>query len=323
MHDDFWSNKSVFITGATGFLGSWLTRSLVDSGARVTALVRDTYSDSLLAYMKYDKKIAVVQGQLEDYESVVAALGKSSADTIFHLGAQPIITSAKESPRATFETNIRGTWNVLDAARVVGNIRRVVVASSVNAYGSQKVPYQESYELKGSYPYDVSKSAADMIARSYYVTYGLPVAVTRCTSLYGGGDFNFDRVVPGTIRRILHGERPTIKNNGKHLRDFVYIEDAINAYLALAKKLDDSNVRGEAFNIGTGKPLSVLEIVQMILALMKSDLQPLFLKGPVQEIPDQCVTTFKAKEILGWKTSHSTEDGLKKTIEWYNLYCNK
>ena len=319
VNNDFWKDKSVFVTGASGFLGSWLVRSLVDAGAHVSALMRDTTPRSLLVQTGYHTKITRVNGQLEDYDLIVRTLAKYVVDTIFHLGAQPIVATAIESPRATFETNVRGTWNVLDAARVTGSVKCIVVASSVNAYGAQsELPYRETHDLKARYPYDVSKSATDMIARSYCAAYDLPVVVTRCTSLYGGGDFNFNRVVPGTIVRVLENIQPVIKNGGKYLRDFIYIEDAVEAYLALAEKINDPSVRGGAFNIGTGKPSSVLAAVEKILVLMKSSLHPKFLDDAFpQEIPDQYVNSNKAKEACGWEARTSLEEGLNKTIAWY------
>lgn len=320
----FWRDRSVFVTGSTGFLGSALTRELVASGAHVVALVRDRVADSALVRSGLMARIDVVHGQLEDAATIERAIGEYEVDTVFHLAAQAIVGVANKNPVSTFRANIEGTWNVLEAARRNGAVRRLVVASSDKAYGDHDVlPYDERHALQGRHPYDVSKSCADLIALSYHHTYGLPVCITRCGNLFGGGDLNFNRIVPGTIRTVFNGERPVIRSDGSPLRDYIYVGDAVAAYLRLAEAMEDSSIRGEAFNFGTARPLSVLEITNKILELMgRTDLEPRVLNEARGEILHQYLSSDKARRLLGWEPVASIDSGLKTTIDWYRDFLS-
>ena len=321
MDSKYWQNKNVFVTGATGFLGSWLVKHLVDSGANVAALVRDVVHHSNLYRSGYANKISLVYGELENYLLLERAFGEYETEAVFHAGAQTIVEIANRNPLSTFETNIRGTVNVLEASRRTPTIKKVIVASSDKAYGvHEKLPYSETAPLQGKFPYDVSKSAADLIAQSYHATYKLPVTITRCGNFYGGGDLNFNRIVPGAIRAFLMGEPPVIRSDGKFIRDYFYIEDAAEAYLHLAKKMDAPAIHGNAFNFSPGNLMTPLEIVASIKKLMKSDIEPVVANTARSEIRKQYLSSEKAETMLGWKSKYEYEDGLKKTVEWYKAY---
>lgn len=314
----YWNHKQVFVTGATGLLGSWLVKDLVDAGATVTALVRDTVPCSNLHRSGYADKVNMVHGGLEDYAVLERALGEYEIDTVFHLGAQTIVEIANRNPLSTFESNIKGTWNILEAARRSPLVQRIVTASSDKAYGIHKeLPYSETAPLQGSHPYDVSKSAADLIAHTYYNTYQLPVAITRCGNFYGGGDLNFNRIVPGTIRSVLHDVSPVLRSDGSMIRDYFYIEDAAHAYMTLAERMDDERIHGHAFNFSNENQVTVLELTQKILSLMGSSLRPNILATATHEIPHQYLSAAKAHEMLGWQPLNSLDEGLRKTIAWY------
>jgi CDP-glucose 4,6-dehydratase len=317
----YWKDKNVFVTGATGLLGSWLVKALVDKGANVVCLVRDIVPKSNLYLNGYYKKVIIVNGSLEDYFLIERALNEYEINTIFHLGAQTIVGTANRSPIATFESNIKGTWNVLEAARNSEIIERIIVASSDKAYGEhEKLPYTEDMPLKGKHPYDVSKSCADLIAQSYCNTYDLPVGITRCGNFYGGGDLNFNRIVPGTIKSVLNNERPVIRSDGGYIRDYIFIPDAVEAYLFLAEKLDKPAIRG-AFNFSNESQVTVLDLVKMIFKLMnREDLEPVILNEAKSEIKHQYLSARKAREMLGWKPKYNLETGLRETIEWYNNF---
>jgi CDP-glucose 4,6-dehydratase len=320
MRAEFWRDRNVLITGATGLLGSWLTRSLVRIGARVTILLRDTVPQSHLISSGTIREVNIVPGDLADYHTVLRAVNEYEIDTVFHLGAQTIVGTASRSALSTFESNIRGTWNLLEACRAcLKLVRRVVVASSDKAYGSHPtLPYTEDMPLQGRFPYDVSKSCADLLAFSYFESYGLPVGVTRCGNLFGGGDLNFSRIVPGTIRSVLRGERPIIRSDGQFLRDYFYVEDACEAVLTLAEQLDRRELQGQAFNFGNEKPLTVLELVNRILALMeRPDLEPIVLNEASNELREQYLDCRKARSLLDWRPQFAMDDGLKLTIQWY------
>lgn len=319
----FWREQSVFVTGATGIVGSWLVEGLLDRGADVVCLVRDTVPRSNLLLSGRLAKVTTARGELEDYLSLERILNEYEVDTVFHLGAQAIVGTANRAPLATFESNIRGTWNVLEAVRLHRRtVRRVVVASSDKAYGDHgPLSYTEDMALQGRHPYDVSKSCADLLAQAYVSTYDLPLAIARCGNIYGGGDVNFSRIVPGTIRATLAGRRPVIRSDGASVRDYLYVLDAVEAYLTLAQVLDDEAIRGQAFNFSPGSPLSVLAIVQRIMALAgRLDLEPEVLGETSAEIPYQALSAEKARRVLGWSPSYSLDDGLRETIEWYRRY---
>lgn len=316
---EFWRDRAVFVTGGTGLLGSWLVAELVQRGARVTALVRDWVPQSRLYTEDWDKRINVVHGCIEDLSILERAINEYEIDTVFHLAAQTIVGVANREPLATFEANIKGTWNLLEACRRVGGVSRIVVASSDKAYGDQEVlPYDETTPLQGEHPYDVSKSCADLICRTYSVSYGLPVCVTRCGNFYGGGDLNFNRIVPDTIRSALRDKPVTIRSDGSYIRDYFYVRDGVLAYLHLAEQMDRKEIWGEAFNFSNELQITVLELVRKILVLMdKSHLDPVILNQARNEIKHQYLSAEKARQILNWYPKYSLEQGLKETIKWY------
>lgn len=315
-----WKQTSVFVTGASGLLGSALCEELVARGASVTALVRDWVPQSRLLGTGVSARCNIVRGELEDFRTVLRALNEYEVDTVFHLGAQTIVGTASRSPLSTFEANIKGTWVLLEACRQLPRlVKRVLVASSDKAYGShEKLPYQEDAPLVGRFPYDVSKSCADLICASYFHTYRLPVAITRCGNLYGGGDLNWNRLIPGTIRSVVRGERPIVRSDGSFVRDYFYVRDAVDAYLALAERLGEPKFHGEAFNFGTEEPKSVLEIVALLLAALgRSDLAPVILNEASHEIPRQYLDCAKARAWLDWRAQRTLAQGLAETIPWY------
>ncbi len=321
MDPSYWRDKNVFITGATGFLGSWLSKFLVKGGANVTVLIRDLVPQSELVRSGYMQKVNIVRGSLENYSLIERVLGEYEIDTVFHVGAQTIVEIANRNPLSTFESNVRGTWNVLEAARRSPTVKKVIVASSDKAYGIHKeLPYTETALLQGKHPYDVSKSAADLIAHSYYASYGLPVAITRCGNFFGPGDLNFNRIIPGTIRSIMRGERPIIRSNGAYIRDYFYIEDGAYAYMLLAEKMDNPTFHGQAFNFSNESQMTVLEIVRKILQNMNSMLEPQILNSANNEIPHQYLSAQKAREMLGWSPIFNFDEALIKTINWYRDY---
>ena len=315
----FWRGRPTLVTGATGLMGSWLLRRLIDEGADVVALVRDGAPKSIAVDEGWIDRIATVHGSLSDFDLLRRTLAEYSIDTIFHLAAQPLVGVAKLDPLSTLETNVRGTWNVLESARLCGT-RQMVLASSDKAYGpSSDLPYKETHRLQGIYPYDVSKSCADLIAGMYATTYSLPVVVARCANLYGGGDYHFSRTIPGVIQATIKGERFVVRSDGKFVRDFLYVKDAAAAYMRLAEALAGNRaLTGECFNFGLGLRLTVLELVAKVLEMMgRTDLVPVVLNQASTEIREQYLSSEKAREKLGWSPQHSLEDGLRETIEWY------
>lgn len=324
MVSTFWNNKNVFITGGTGFLGSYLVKKLVNYGANVTILVRDYIPQSNIYRGEEYKKVNVVHGTLEDYLLIERTLGEYEIDTVFHLAAQAIVGVANRNPLGTFKSNIEGTWNILEAARKSLLIKRVIVASSDKAYGDQeKLPYDENMPLQGKHPYDVSKSCADLIAQTYYETYKLPVCITRCGNLYGGGDLNFNRIIPQSIQSILNNKAPVIRSDGSFIRDYFYIEDAVDAYINLAEKVVELNLGGQAFNFSNEIQLTVLELVNKILKIMGSSMKPIILNQGSNEIIHQYLSAKKARTILGWSPNYTIDEGLSKTIEWYKDFLKK
>ena len=321
MSEGFWAARPVFITGANGFIGSWLARELVRQGASVVALVRDQTAQGGLALQGVRDQVTLVSGDISDAALMQRVVNEYAIDTCFHLAAQAIVGVSNRSPLSTFETNIRGTWNVLEACRTVSTVTRIVVASSDKAYGHQDhLPYHESDRLNGIFPYDASKACTDILAQSYFVSFGLPVAVTRCANVYGGGDLNFSRLIPDTMRAVLADRAPVIRSDGSPTRDYMYAPDAASAYMTLAEALDRDDVRGEAFNFGLGLPISVRELVERIIALAgREHLQPRVLGSSVPrgEIDAQYLASDKAAERLGWRPSCTLDDGLRETLSWY------
>lgn len=320
----FWRDRNIFVTGASGFLGSWVTQALIDKGANVVGLVRDLVAESRLFRSALADRMTIVRGALEDYSTINRTIAEYEIDTVFHIAAQAIVGVANRNPLSTFEANIKGTWHILEACRQNPTVERIVIASSDKAYGNQeKLPYKEGFPLQGSHPYDVSKSCADLIATTYHNTYGSPVAITRCGNLFGGGDLNFNRIIPGTIRSILHDEKPIIRSDGTLKRDYVYVKDAVDAYLLLAGALDDKSLHGNAFNFGTAKPMSVLEITTKILQLMnREDLEPVILNEAKGEILHQYLSSEKAHRLLGWEPVASLDTGLLESIDWYKQFLS-
>ena len=318
-----WRDRRVFVTGATGLVGSWLVKELIERGARVAVLVRDRDPQSELIRSGTIAHTTVVDGRLENYGDLERGINEHECDTVIHLGAQAIVGTANRSPLPTFEANVRGTYNLLEACRVhSGLVKRVVVASSDKAYGTSEVlPYTEDMPPRGEHPYDVSKSCADLIAHTYAGTYDMPIVVARCGNIYGGGDLNWSRIIPGTIQSLRKGERPIIRSDGKFTRDYVYVQDAVSAYLAMAEGIDKPGVRGEAFNFGPQEPLTVLQIVDTLRRLMgREDLKPDIRDEAKGEIRDQYLSSAKAERVLGWKPAFALEDGLKETVAWYAAY---
>lgn len=321
MTDEFWKDRNVLVTGCTGLLGSWLTKSLAEKEANIVGLIRDNVPRSNLNWSGFNNKIITVRGEIEDYFLLERTINEYEIDTVFHLAAQTIVTIANRNPLSTFKANIEGTWNILEACRRAPLVKRIIVASSDKAYGDQeKLPYDEETPLEGRHPYDVSKSCADLICRSYYETYELPVCVTRCGNFYGGGDLNFNRIVPGTIRSIMKNEMPIIRSDGTYLRDYFYIKDGAESYMLLAEKMENKKIHGEAFNFSTERPISVLKIVNKIIGLMESNLEPNILNNATNEIRDQYLSAHKAKALLSWHPLYSLDEGLKETIEWYQMF---
>ncbi|MCP2520620.1 GDP-mannose 4,6-dehydratase [Candidatus Aminicenantes bacterium AC-708-M15] len=323
--DNFWKNKKVLITGISGFVGSHLAKELINKKANVIGLIRDYNPYSYLFFEEINNKIIEVRGSVTDLFLVQRVINEYEVDTVFHLAAQTIVGIANNSPLSTFESNIMGTWNVLEACRTSKTVQRVIIASSDKAYGEQEnLPYKETHPLNGLFPYDASKACADILARSYYKTYKLPVAVTRASNIYGEGDLNFSRIVPGTIRSIIYDEEPIIRSDGKPIRDYIYVEDIIQGYLVLAEKLHEKNIMGEAFNFGTNKPISVLDLVKLIIEISgKKNLKPKILNIAKGEIYCQYLDSRKARERLGWENKYSLENGLNKTYKWYEEYFEK
>jgi CDP-glucose 4,6-dehydratase len=316
----FWQDRSVLLTGATGLLGGWLTRHLLDRGAQVTAVVRDWVPQSEIVRKGLIDRINVVRGDVTDQSLLERVLGEYEVENVFHLAAQTVVGIANSNPVSTFESNVRGAWSLLEACRRCPRVRAIVIASSDKAYGAQpKLPYAEDMPLQGRHPYDVSKSCADLIAQSYAYTFGLPVAITRCGNFYGGGDLNWNRIVPGTIRSALRNQRPVIRSDGKYVRDYLYVEDGSQAYMLLAERLsNDPSLRGSAFNFSTESPITVLDLVNRILGAMGSALQPDIRNEASYEIREQFLCAGLARERLRWTPQFTLDEGLKRTIAWYS-----
>lgn len=317
-----WKDRNVFITGVTGLLGPWLVKDLLAKNANVYALVRDTVPNSLFFRDGLDKKVTIIRGDLLDYELLERIINEYTIESVFHLGAQAIVGIANRSPLSTFRSNIEGTWNLLEACRLAPWVKRIVVASSDKAYGEQEtLPYVEDAPLQGRHPYDVSKSCTDLIAQSYYHTYKLPVCITRCGNFFGPGDMHLNRIVPGTIKAVVEGKRPSIRSNGLFVRDYIYVKDVANAYITLAEQMDRAEVVGQAFNFSTDKPFNVIEIVDEILTVMGAEhLQPIVHNSATNEIPAQHLNSQKARMVLNWQPAYGVGRGLEETVAWYKEY---
>lgn len=320
--NNFWQDRRVLVTGCTGLVGSWTVRALWERGAHVVGLIRDQVSGSELAHGGLLHQMDVVHGCVESESLLERVLAEYEIQTVIHLAAQTIVGTASRSPLSTFETNIKGTWCLLEAARRCGTQPQVIVASSDKAYGEQtQLPYTEEAPLQGRHPYDASKSCADLLALTYYQTYDLPVCVTRCGNFFGGGDLNWNRIVPGTIRSIIRGQRPVIRSNGLFIRDYFYVKDGAAAYLHLAECMAQRpEVVGQAFNFSNEIQITVLDLVGRILRMMDSDLAPEVRNEASHEILHQYLSAAKARRLLGWSPHFHLDDALAETIAWYRSY---
>jgi len=322
----FWNGRTTFVTGATGFVGANLAAELVAQGANVVSLQRDEVQPNSLDLLRLRDKLTVINGSVDDLLLMSRILNEYEVDAVFHLAAQALVGAANRSPVSTFESNIRGTYILLEACRNSSTVKRVVVASSDKAYGSHTdLPYTEDFKLNAVFPYDVSKACTDLISQSFAHTFDLPVAVTRSANIYGPADANLSRIIPGTILSVLKGERPIIRSDGTPVRDFIFTDDIVAGYLLLAENID--RAKGEAFNFGSGEPLSMLDLVNSIVTLMgkENDLTPdILLKTKIEnEIDAQYLDSAKVNERFGWTPQVDIKDGLKRTIDWYDKYWAK
>ncbi len=319
---NFWQDRPTFVSGGTGLVGSWLIQRLVEASADVVCLVRDWVPQSELVRAGFIERVKVVRGDVRDRDMLERALGEFEIDTVIHLAAQTIVTIANRNPISTFETNIAGTWNLLEASRRSPRVKQIVMASSDKAYGDQEIlPYTEETPLQGQHPYDVSKSAADLIAATYAKSYDLPVVITRCGNFYGGGDLNWNRIIPGTIRSILRGQNPIIRSDGEYIRDYFYVEDGAAAYMLLAEQLAARpELKGQAFNFSNEIQVTVREIVERVVNLMESNLKPEILNEANNEIRHQSLSAEKARSVLNWKPLFNLDQGLVMTIDWYRKF---
>lgn len=317
--EHFWQDRRVLVTGATGLVGSWLVERLIGLQADIVCLVRDAVPQSRFHRCRMHERVTCVHGDLADAACMERTLGEYEIRTVFHLAAQTIVPIANRNPLSTFQSNIAGTWTLLEAARRSPVIEQVIIASSDKAYGTQaSLPYTETAALQGRHPYDVSKSCADLIAQAYAATWNLPVVITRCGNFFGGGDLNWNRIVPGTIRSILRGQRPVIRSDGEFIRDYFYVEDGAAAYLHLAECFADMPaLAGQAFNFSSEHPISVLELVEEILQQMQSDLSPEIRGEASHEIRQQYLSAAKARRVLGWQPMFTLHEALERTIAWY------
>lgn len=320
--NDFWTDRRVFVTGGSGLVGSWLVEALNKLGADVVALVRDWVPGSRLLSSPLTSQTTLVRGDLSDVNFLERVLAEYEIESVIHLAAQTIVPIANKNPLSTFESNVAGTWNLLEACRRVKGVTSVVVASSDKAYGDSPVlPYKEDMPLAAVYPYDVSKACADMISLSYAKTFGVPVAITRCGNFFGGGDLNWNRIIPGTIRSVLRGNDPIIRSDGTLIRDYIYVEDAVSAYLTLSKVLTlNPDLAGESFNFSNETQRSVLELTHDIITLLGASVHPKVEGKNHGEIKAQYLDATKARDVLGWVPDHGLEEGLSKTVEWYKHF---
>lgn len=323
---NYFKNKKIFVTGASGFIGSHLVKSLLKQQAEIICLVRDFVPNSMFFTKELDKKVIIVKADLEDYFSIERTINEYQPESIIHLGAQTIVGTANCSPIGTFNSNIKGTWNLLEAARVHDKfIKSIVIASSDKAYGEQeKLPYTEESPLNATNPYDASKACTDILARSYAVTYSIPLSISRCGNFFGGGDLNFSRLVPGTIKSAIFNESPVLRSDGLYIRDYIYVLDAVNAYEVLAKQTEEKKFKGEAFNFSNEVQLTALDFTNKILEKMnKKNLKPIIKNQASGEIKAQHLSAKKARETLGWKSEWGIDKALDETIKWYKEYFSK
>lgn len=325
MKNSFWYEQKVLVTGGTGLLGSWLVKELNRLGAEITILARDLSPQSELMLSGDYKRTHIIQGDLESYPTVERAVSESECSVVMHLGAQAIVSVAKRSPLLTFESNIRGTYNLLEATRIHNSfVKAIVIASSDKAYGtSNQLPYVEDMPLLGSQPYEVSKSCADLLSQSYFKSYGLPIAIARCGNIYGGGDLNFNRIIPGTIKSLLQDKRPIIRSDGTYVRDYIYVKDTVHAYLRLAQAVYERQFLGEAFNFSPERAVDVLELVSILQKQTNcTHLKPIIENNATGEIHSQYLDSTKAQKRLDWQPSYSLEKGLAETIDWYRNFLS-
>ncbi|MFC1522198.1 NAD-dependent epimerase/dehydratase family protein [Elusimicrobiota bacterium] len=317
-----WRDKNVLVTGGAGFLGGWLVDALVDLGANVVCVIRDKVPQSHFFQTRLDNRSSIVHGDINDYLLLERTMAEYEVEIVLHMAAQALVTVAENDPFSTFESNIKGTWTVLEACRRNPTVKRIVVASSDKAYGEMgKASYREDTALLGAeFPYDVSKACADLIAQSYFKTYKLPVAITRCGNLFGGGDLNFNRIIPGTIRSALRGERPILRSSGKYLRDYFYVKDAVSAILKLAENMKKKQFHGEAFNFSSNTNKTVLQIVGELMDITNKNLKPIILNKAEHEIKRQSLSTGKAQKHLKWKPVFNFRQALEETVQWYREF---
>ena len=319
-----WKGMNVLVTGADGFIGSHVAKGLIDKGAEVTTIVRDIKKKSNVDILGIKNEINIVNGNLINFEHCERALNEYDVEFCFHIAAQTIVTRANRSPLSTFESNIKGTWNILEACRLSKNIKGLIAASSDKAYGQQKkLPYTEDSPLSGYFPYDASKVCAEILARCYFMSYKLPLAITRNANTYGPADMNLSRIIPDVITRLIRNENPVIRSDGTPERDYMYIKDAVSAYLTLAENLHRKEVLGEAFNFGTNKPISVLNLYKKIIKLMGKKAEAKILGEAKNEIDKQYLDSSKAKKILNWESKYNLDSGLRETIDWYKKFFSK
>jgi len=319
----FWQDRPVLVTGATGLVGGWTVKRLLAAGAHVVCLVRDWIPEAELLLSGDIGRVTVVRADIRDQAALERILGEHEIDTVIHLAAQTIVGIANRNPISTFETNIQGTWNLLEACRRSPLVKQIVNASSDKAYGDQEsLPYDELTPLQGRHPYDVSKSCADLIAGAYAKSYGLPVVTTRCGNFYGGGDLNWNRIVPGTIRSVLRGQPPVIRSDGEFVRDYFYVDDGAAVYMMLAEQLAQrrEELTGEAFNFSNEIQVTVNQLVAKILDAMGSNLKPVILNEASNEIRHQYLSAQKARKLLGWSALYTLEEGLSATVTWYKEF---
>ena len=326
INKDFWKNKKVFITGFEGFLGSHLTKAILQTGVKVVGLDIKTFRKQTILNSQNYKKMVVYEGNVANRNLIRSILRKHTINIIFHLAAEAIVSRSQENPLNAFKSNITGTWEVLEAARQYGDVQAMVVASSDKAYGShKKLPYREEASLVANHPYDVSKSCADLVANTYFYTYGLSVAITRCGNIYGPGDFNFSRLIPDALRCILFGKTLKVRSDGQFVRDYVYIDDIVAGYIKIAELMKKSSLAGEAFNLSDEKPITVVGLLKEIskFNLSGNKLKYKIMNTAKYEIRKQYLSAEKARRVLSWKPRYSLDEGLKKTVQWYAEYFNK